>query len=507
MFKSQNVKFSPKKWNELTPVTLKTTIQESRDEFDTILVQGLSFSVNSDDIVRESPKIYDERVKDFYSLPYEESDSAIVLRNRSYLAVGRTAEKEIIGSSYRSLLVFNPQRQISDIVGDRPYTVQNATLTLSTKDSSLASGTMYLGVALGATVDASATWDSPNPATNDEWTVGSGGGPVVQRVTPDTLVPILEDIVPFIPWSDLFPIRSEDQSPTDPPQNSTELIERINTYLNATTTAVTLNNSAKAVFDVTTLVNEWSKNSKTPMRFVIWSPQLELERRLVKFESSETSVGKIGDGLFLTCAFLNSENTTSIRTQGIRCIISPQNGNVLIKTVDNDADSSKNFAAFQTLVSIGATFEFRDPDINNEITLGTSICTVVDRPDDNSMVASGIPFPIAISKHETSVEFSASVPIPNGTYILDVKSPSEVSKNSLMMLNPNDEIAVNYSSAEENNNSKTFSVKMVSDERQFNDRIRLFLNEYVISEDRTGQPTQILRAGVVPTLKIDLLLS
>ena len=78
--------------------------------------------------------------------------------------------------------------------------------------------------------------------------------------------------------------------------------------------------------------------------------------------------------------------------------------------------------------------------------------------------------------------------------------------NEALALYPDQKLKVRYYNPPANNNSRNFTVAFVSDERRYKDRIRVFLNEQTVSENRNGLGTEILLSETKPVLMIDLLL-
>lgn len=425
------------------PATVRAFGSPSRGDFTTYITNGSTTN---------GLEVFDRYLNDYVVLPEEDASEKTVLRARSYIKTGSSSS----GAQYRGLLKFNIQSDFSSTVGERPFSVQNAVLSLTTKTGTTASGA-FTAQLVEEPISPAVSWTSPTPENGAEWANGSGGiGDTTEK-----------------PW--------------------------IVTYSS-------ISEGNKLKFDVTNLVSEWTKDQNKSISFLVHSPEAESQEKLVNFESMNSVSSKIGDGVFRTCQFLAPGATTSVHTEGVVVIVSEENSNFLITAIDNDPLSSRNFQSFQNLVPVGATFEFRDPDTNNGINLGTAICTILDRPTDNSVLVSGITLPAGVSAHETTVEFVANTTLSDDTYILDVQNPSTLSKTAFASLVSGDGLSIRYSTADAINNSKDFTLKLASDETLYNSRYRLYLNEYVVSEDRTNRPTEILQAGILPTLVIDLLL-
>jgi hypothetical protein len=288
--------------------------------------------------------------------------------------------------------------------------------------------------------------------------------------------------------------------------NTTTFDDAANTFFNSRRSSEVFINASKVNLDITSAVSEWSRNPQQPLSLLLYSVSNEQQDKVFQFESLESTAVLIGDSVYTTCTFLSAGDTTTVHTKGAVFVLETNGSNILITVVDNDPISAQNFAAFQNLVSVGATFELIDYDTNNGVNLGTTTCTVLARPASNSVLVSGLVLPNGITSHEATLEFVATVAVPPEIYIMDITNPSSTTLKAFEELNINDGLGVRYLSGAANNNSKDFTLKLVSNDTLYNNRLRVFFNESVVSENRTGKPTQIIQTGIKPTLEIDLTL-
>ena len=288
--------------------------------------------------------------------------------------------------------------------------------------------------------------------------------------------------------------------------NTTTFDEVASTFLSSRRSSSLFTDASKVKLDITSAVSEWSRNPQQPLSLLLYSVSNEQQDKVFQFESLESIAVPIGDGVYTTCTFLGGGDTTAVHTKGAASVLETNGSNVIITVVDNDPVSTQNFAAFQNLVSVGATFDLIDYDTNNGVNLGTTTCTVLARPASNSVLVSGLALPNGLTSHEATLEFVATIAVPPQIYIMDIANPSSTTLKAFNELNINDGLGVRYLSGAVNNNSKDFTLKLVSDDTLYNNRLRVFFNESVVSENRTKKPTQIIQSGIKPTLEIDLIL-
>lgn len=257
-------------------------------------------------------------------------------------------------------------------------------------------------------------------------------------------------------------------------------------------------------FDLSEMYTQWSVTGRSVLAVAIQSDGLE--EGVQEFNSWESVEGYLGDSVLTNCIFLAEGDTSSSRTEGVRAVLTPEGSNILLTQAETNATRLSQFYSFNFSTPIGATFEVLDPDINNSVTIGTKVCTLLDKPSADSMLLSGFTLPNSLTQHETTVEFASNTTIPYGSHVLEIQNPSTETVNEALALYPDQKLKIRYYNPPANNNSRNFTVAFVSDERRYKNRIRVFLNEQTVSENRNGLGTEILLSETKPVLMIDLLL-
>jgi hypothetical protein len=257
-------------------------------------------------------------------------------------------------------------------------------------------------------------------------------------------------------------------------------------------------------FDLSEMYTQWSVTGRSVFAVAIKSD--ELQEGVQYFHSWDSVEGYLGGSVLTNCIFLAEGDATSSRTEGVSSILTTKGSNVLLSQTETNTERRSQFYSFNFSTPIGATFDLLDPDINNSVTLGTKICTLIDKPSADSMLLSGFTLPNSLTQHETTVEFSSNTTIPYGSHVLEIQNPSDQTANEALALYQNQKLKIRYYNPPANNNSRNFTVAFVSDERRYKDRIRVFLNEQTVSENRNGLGTEILLSETKPVLMIDLLL-
>jgi hypothetical protein len=112
----------------------------------------------------------------------------------------------------------------------------------------------------------------------------------------------------------------------------------------------------------------------------------------------------------------------------------------------------------------------------------------------------------SITEYYTTAEFSSTSVIPTGTNILEITSPTTQTKTEILSLEADQTILVNYRAGTAVSNAHSFTVKFTSDETLKQNRVRVYLKETAISENRIGLNTDLLRVMNRPTMTADLLL-
>jgi len=171
--------------------------------------------------------------------------------------------------------------------------------------------------------------------------------------------------------------------------------------------------------------------------------------------------------------------------------------------IDSNTQKQTEWTSINACVSIGNTFAMFSPDIEQGISLGTIICTVVDKTD-NGLIVTGISIP-NITQYYTTAEFSGTSTIPLGTSIIEISNPNTQTITDISALKNNDNIFVNYKATTINNNVRSFTIQFVADEILKQNRLRIYLNETAITENRTGLYTELKTTDIRPKLTMNLL--
>jgi len=379
----------------------------------------------------------------FVTLPDGE-DGELLLRHREYLKCGYSGEAE-----YRPVLLFNPTERIRKEAIESNYGIDRAFLTLTVSEGT-AEGAYEAFMLPAASVDASVSWYKPSEGSVSTWTTAGG----------DSVAP-LSGVLPSASVAD-----------------------------------------GKLRFDVSEMLTQWSISGSDTLAVGIKSTSSAQE--VLKFHAWESQEGLLGGGNLQNCRFLAAGDANSMRTEGVFVQVEVVDGNFLMTGADSRPDAANQFRSFQKSVGVGATFALFDPDTNNDITFGTTVCTVLDRPTENSVLLSGLTLPDGVTTHTTTVEFLAETVIPYGSYILEFASPSDSLKSQVMSLTEGAKLGIRYFSTAANNNSKDFTVASVSDETRYKSRVRIYLNEGVISENRNGLDTEIRLSETKPQLTLHL---
>jgi hypothetical protein len=408
-------------------------------------------SSDTDTYISSAPnsekQVFDRAAGRNIFLPTGEEDSDLLLRRRPVLKVGTESD-----TVYRSILVFEPSITLVGELGDRIYNTNRVTLRLAPVDEMKLTG-FQAELMSGTEIDETVSWNRASETREANWS--SPGGD------------------------------------SDPP-------------LSGTPTLGYWTEDGLLEFDVSEIYTQWSSTGRKKLAIIIKGG--DTTEGVQSFHSWDSVEGYLGDSVLTNCKFLAEGDATSSRTEGVRAVLSPDGNNVLLTQAETNATRLSQFYSFSFSTPIGATFEVLDPDINNSVTIGTKVCTLLDKPSADSMLLSGFTLPNSLTQHETTVEFASNTTIPYGSHVLEIQTPSTETVNEALALYPDQKLKVRYYNPPANNNSRNFTVAFVSDERRYKDRIRVFLNEQTVSENRNGLGTEILLSETKPVLMIDLLL-
>ncbi len=387
---------------------------------------------------------------------YTGGDSGNLLyRSRNMLKVGGTKTQE-----FRTVLLLNPRQYFSAAVSTiegytagSPYTIGNATLTL-TRSTGTSGGLLEaVLLPLDTTIDSSVSWYKPSEAAATGWTIEGGDAE-----------PAASEIIPIGSWS-----------------------------------------GSIVKFDLTPFLNIWDSRGSSLLAVLIRGEQNSSS--ITEFYSWESENTPIGGGTLQNCKFLAGGDTNSIQTEGIRVLVSV-GASTTISLADDSAAAVQQWNSFGAATSVGATFSFFSPDTEQGVVLGTVTCTLTGRTNTDTgspLVVTGISLG-AITEYYTTAEFSSTSIIPTGTNILEITSPNTQTKTAVAALFAGETLLINYRAGTAASNAHSFTVKFTSDETLKQNRVRVYLNETTVSENRIGLNTDILSVMNRPILTADLLL-
>tara|TARA_R110000868_G_scaffold9867_3_gene48504 strand:+ start:4147 stop:5466 length:1320 start_codon:yes stop_codon:yes gene_type:complete len=387
---------------------------------------------------------------------YTGGDSGnLMYRARNILKVGGTKTEK-----FRTVLLLNPRQYFSAAVdtlegytAGSPYTIGNATLRLTRSTGTTGGLLEAVLLPLDTTIDSSVSWYKPSEAATTGWTTEGG----------DTELAASE-IIPVGSWS-----------------------------------------GSTVEFDLTPFLNIWDSRGYSLLAVLIRGE--ENSSSITEFYSWESENTPIGGGTLQNCKFLAGGDTNTIQTEGIRVLVSV-GSETTVSLADDSAAAVQQWNSFGAATSVGTTFSFFSPDTEQGIVLETVTCTLTGRTTTDTgspLVVTGISLG-AITEYYTTAEFSSTSIIPTGTNILEITSPNTQTKTAVAALFAGETLLVNYRAGTAASNAHSFTVKFTSDETLKQSRVRVYLNETTISENRIGLNTDLLLAMNRPTLTADLLL-
>ena len=381
----------------------------------------------------------------------------ILYSNRQYLKVGGK-NSEI----YRAVILLQPRQALNDAMAGQSgftagmaYSVANATLSLSLLSGSSVERLEAFLMPLDASVDESVSWtQSTLRSDNNQWTMSGGDSE-----------PATDGIVVTGSWQD-----------------------------------------STVSFDITPFLNIW--NARGSDQLVVAIKSSEDSDKVLQFHSWESGAPIIGGEALTNCNFLAGGDANSTQTEGVRVLVS-SDGNTTITLADERTTATQQWNSFGAVTGVGATFTFYSPDTEQGVVLGSVSCTLLDHTSTTGspLVVSGISLPNGITQYYTTAEFTSNSIIPTGTNILEIAAPSAATKASILSLTTNQTILINYRAGVAANNAKAFTVKFVADETLKQNRVRVYLVEATVSENRSGLNTEIASVLNRPSLTVDLFLS
>ena len=395
--------------------------------------------------------LYDRKGEKFIQINNEEGEiqDTILFRNRNSFKVGGQSE-----SKYRSLLFFNIKsyiennlKKISGYTTGTNYSVLDATLTLTAVEGVTFQNVYSQLIALDINADESASWYTPSESHSATWT----------------------------------------------PENSIEpLSEKI--------VSVGTQQNADLVFNITPFVNIWLASPLKPMGIMLFGDENSDDK--MNFHSQQAPSPLVGQKQQTNTVFLGAGDINTINTEGILVKIENQNPYLYIESSDGNAEAIKRWSAFNASVSIGNTFSMFLPDVNTS----SQIYTLIDKRTSATglqLVVSGSTAGIDTTVF-TSAEFSCVGTTPSGYGIVEFYSPDNSFITDASILKSGEPIIFEYVPSIYPNNATSYTLDFYSDERNKNNRIRLYLKEQTASENRTGLPTEVRRNSIRPRLQITL---
>ena len=357
-------------------------------------------------------------------------------------------------SKYRSLLFFNIKsyiennlKKISGYTTGTNYSVLDATLTLTAVEGVTFQNVYSQLIALDINADESASWYTPSESHSATWT----------------------------------------------PENSIEpLSEKI--------VSVGTQQNDDLVFNITPFVNIWLASPLKPMGIMLFGDENSDDK--MNFHSQQAPSPLVGQKQQTNTVFLGAGDINTINTEGILVKIENQNPYLYIESSDGNAEAIKRWSAFNASVSIGNTFSIFLPDVNTS----SQIYTLIDKRTSATglqLVVSGSTAGIDTTVF-TSAEFSCVGTTPSGYGIVEFYSPDNSFITDASILKSGEPIIFEYVPSIYPNNATSYTLDFYSDERNKNNRIRLYLKEQTASENRTGLPTEVRRNSIRPRLQITL---
>ena len=152
------------------------------------------------------------------------------------------------------------------------------------------------------------------------------------------------------------------------------------------------------------------------------------------------------------------------------------------------------------MMSKGNTFNIFDPDLNNNITLQNKVCTILGKNNINSIDVSGISLS---HSHQTTLEFNATGKVADKDNFLEISNPTIKLIEDLKEKNT---ITIEYKTKLQNNNNGDYIITKIKDDTFVNNRILVFVDKKLFSENRKGLETKIIQANITPTLNIEMIL-
>lgn len=399
----------------------------------------------------------------------DEYSTPIQFSNRNYIRVGTPHT-----DTYRGVIFVSPRDQIQSALvaagkgSSAGYAIQKANLTLTAMSGDANIPVIAFMLPLSFNVDESISWEKPS----------SGGNEYFDNYGGD-IEPLSEGIQCYGQWS------------------GTNTVS----------------------FDITPYINIWNGSNTSKLGLMITHEE-SVPGFETFFYSSEATTPFIGGAPLTNCKFLGAGAANSTSTEGVRVRFTTSGNSVVLQSMDTGSTGSANWAAFNAAISVGATFSMSMPDItvtpsfsekvNNDETATEGykafIFTVLDKLSYNGIPSIVVDEYTSVftSDFYTTAEFSCVSSLPTGTGILEFTDADTKLLTDLKQLKVNDPLYINYTATNTPNNARGYTVKFYSDETLKKDRVRVYLNEAAVTENRNGMYTEIKPQGVQPRMTISV---
>lgn len=380
--------------------------------------------------------------------------STKLYRERDTIKVGNT-----INANYQGIIIINPKNQISNTLQgnslppETNFSITKATLTLKTNSLKKRQSVLATMLPLNEQYDETVTWENSSEKKN-----------------------ILRSYV--------------------------------NTIQHSSENAYGQWNGNTVSFDITQYVSIWKSKQDIHDSFAVCilsnEPPFYITNEPLEFFSKNSSKYSLGGEEQKNCVFLKGGDLNFIDTDGIRVILTHQNGVSQIEYNDITPKSENIWNSIINSISIGNSFDFVSPDTEQNVILGNYTCTLL-KTENQKMFVSGLTLPPNTQSYHTTAEFKAVSTVPEGIGLIEINNPSEKTFYDAKMLKTGDNISVEYVFTSPENNNKMFTVDYVLVEELKKNRIRIYTKEIPFSENRNGKSTQIITENNEPSIKLDLL--
>lgn len=355
---------------------------------------------------------------------------------------------------YRSVLIVDMSSYIENnllgVIGYTSginYSILNANLTVTSSEGKTSGNVYALMLPLGISTDESASWYKPSEVYGATWAEGG------------SVEPVASEISPLGTW-----------------------------------------NGYDLSFNITPFINIWRGSTARNFAVLLFSD--EDTEEVLSFHTQQSASPLIGAKAQTNCVFLGANDTNSISTEGTVVKIVNTLPYVSVQSAETDAVAAQRWSAFNASISVGDTFSMYLPDIS--ATAG--VYTLTDKRSGGNgveLIVSGSTSGFSTQIH-AAAEFSCTARVPSGSGIVQFTNPDNSLLVDLAALKPNDTVIFDYIPTVSPNNATSYTIDFYSDERNKNDRIRLYVKEQTASENRSGLNTSLKRSRTRPRISLDI---